>query len=435
MQGRSKPPRPDPVGESVAPTFSSEDPYIGREAPGWLGINVLRMPVPDDDVPDGGYGYFDEVVADVAAIRGGHIRQLGVCDLDWQHLTEGAVIPPPVELFTRAYTELTGNGRFLSLLIACLALEVKLVPTLFERGGGSALNPKGQSSSPQPVSDDVTVTWAAAFRGKPSWCSSLMVSSAAGWDGFYWDPAEVGGWLVSADKQAFQQVALSLYAEPVTEGGYMHEAARRKCIALLAYGHGVGAGLAALDSVVRSAFGHGLRKLVPYLECGNELDTYWQPSVADTSDSSSVARLVGRFHGCLAASVAQQWSGARFRLGELSSARSEEDWLRVSLVWLERACTDGLQDCVTLLNGIREQWRLASLGGPSSLWLSSMEASQFYWGQPEDFGELDAADLLHQVGFHYYLDQDREWNDGDPADYNGYGNLTNDSRLSFSEIR
>lgn len=110
------------------------------------------FPEPDLQIPrssaDSGdeYGYFDQVLRDIAHLRGTYFREGLSLDLTWNYLFLDQPVPQPAEMEARIRADnFAVLHRFwVAALIAALT-GTKLTPTVFIRGGGEGLGTMGRN--------------------------------------------------------------------------------------------------------------------------------------------------------------------------------------------------------------------------------------------------------------------------------------------------
>ncbi|MFZ5479296.1 MAG: hypothetical protein ACOZNI_21200 [Myxococcota bacterium] len=427
----------------------------------FLGINKGRYPHRDEDNVDT-FGRALEILADVARAGGGIIRQVENCDLLWSEIYPDDVIPSPKTIESRLTSgDFEDLASFTLLLLGCAVLDVQIVPTLFMLGGGSDAN-DDPTKAFEGVENATAIT-DALQSASPNHEVKAAVPTIKGWSSFYWDPDEVGvepeKISERRDKEAqklYQQFALNVYADGQTEyfmGEYNKSCARRKSLALAAFGAGIGTYFAELEKVL-AILGLDFTDVIPYIECGNEMEVCWLTKEPDDGTPSSAmdascttepdacsglfyadddlyygARELATFHAMLAGPVRLACPSARFRAAGLASATSEEEWCRRK-EWMYFAMGTGLSEVVSFWNGLGsdidclvdagefdeycftvEEYdgdRSEPQKGVNYWWLKSCFEADYYWPPLDSSLSFSAKKLVHQVGFHWY----HSWDDG-----------------------
>ena len=432
---------------------------------GWLGVDRARFPwhagergfdadvfaggaaYPEDQVneraaEDGtGYGYCDDVLADIAELRGSYFREGLSLDLTWNHLFLDEMIPVPATILEwmreDGYARL---HRLWRMVLVTAMTRTKLCPTVFIRGGGEGLNPDTHADA-DTVQNPTTgeglpsIRYGAVKDGRTAHHASAVIPSALGWDPWYWDEAEIGfsapssTW-VSTDDGTFtlanQRVALNVYngdeadpTIPASVGTYLGRVALRKSLALAAFGRALGEGLGILDSVL-TGLGYRLDHVIPHLEFGAEMDAQWAftgVTAASATDYPSEplfaesAREYARFHAVLAATIRVGWPGARFKTTELASAANDTQW-ELRTTWLGDALAVQLDREAQFLNSVATVYRfardmpdldLSTLGGtyPAAVdWYQEALAAGL--DLPPTDGRVTPSMLVQVTGIHYF---------------------------------
>ncbi len=402
-----------------------------------LGINKGIYPVdgyegPDVEPCDGTnadackVGWFQQILRDVAAAGGSVVRQVGDCDLVWNWMFESGdttrEIPEPAVLYRLLTVEApTSFHRFNMLMWACLRHGVRVQPTVFTLGGGSNLNDGHADGDAFPTVDGALLTYGDVRSVART--AGVIMPAAGGWASWYWDPSEIG---VEADgdvhtdvpyKHAFERYCLHVLSHDtdITDP-YMLEAARRKSLALIAFGAGVGEHLALWDKVL-AGFGLCITDIVPYVEIGNEMSVQWRTGEPGDDDFSRSARELATFHVCLAGPMHAACTKLRFSLAGIGAWGAPEPTVWQQRVdWFAEALAVGvlveLGHLVTVRQlrdlpiddpGLEDAW-------PEQVaWLETCEASGLcIWPPPLLDGGLDPASWFHHVNMHWFHSSDHQ---------------------------
>jgi len=350
------------------------------------------------------FGDPEDVVADIARMGGGTVRHINDPDLCWAHMFEADEdeIPAPDVLYEWLTDELYEPfSKFTAFLIICAINGVRVIPILFDAGGGSRLNNDtavyDDGSTNPPTNGDVS-------DGRPSHQPGIVVPAFQGWSSFYWNFGDC--WRLT-EQALYQRYALNVYMpddDPEMDQdavAYMQECARRKSLAIAAFGKGVGEYLAHLASVAAEYLDSDITDLIPYVEVANELDSFWRGG----TDS---AREAGRFLALLTGPIHEAFSDARFRFADLimhyaeDVENAEEDW-RADTEWLKEVLEVGLEEEVQRWN---DSFTIPNyLDDPDAwetftAWASSAQAAGFQW--PSENKTYRTRNLVHQVGFHHF---------------------------------
>ncbi|MFH1463646.1 MAG: hypothetical protein ABIO70_04595 [Pseudomonadota bacterium] len=279
---------PRGVVEVVTP-----DPRIGINNPS-LFFNDFSSADPDAR-DNQKYNYPPNVMFDLARLGVGTLRHIQEPDLAWIHLFSKAVpvaSPDGIRSF-RAYDNWRLFATFTYTVITCLYTGQRLIPLLFGYGGGSN----------NPV--------AAVDASKPSFQKHAYIPVDAGWDPWYWGFTGRASAAVT-----YQRYALNLWREDPGEGSYAQDCCYRKCLGLLTFADLVGEYLGLLSEAIEDCTGGAvtLTDIVPAVECGNEMDTFYNLTSHETQ--LAAAREFGRYHALLVGPILARGLGLRARLGE-----------------------------------------------------------------------------------------------------------------------
>lgn len=308
---------------------------VGGRACRQLGVNRPRLigPLNGDRTKADMYGEMFEVIDDLAALGCGLIRQPEGTDPIWANLfpyVEGsdvkiaeAVIPPPAEIYERLSAD--GYAAFHDFghaVIFCTAAGIRLIPTVFTYGGGGESD-RAEETLAKEEWDHLVYLRENGYAPARHQSEYLFVS-LAGWDPFYYDSSEIGssGNVMCASLGLGATPAVQTYHRYVllirsgSSDEFAEEVDRRKELAVTAFAQALGEYLARLEDALRGYWRGSLASVVPYLECGNEMDKHWLKS----DELEAGAYEYGRFHFLVAASVASAWPSAAIhgrRLGAL----------------------------------------------------------------------------------------------------------------------
>ncbi|MFH1467597.1 MAG: hypothetical protein ABIO70_24640 [Pseudomonadota bacterium] len=323
------------------------------------------------------YNYPPKVMFDLARIGVGTLRHIQEPDLAWLHLIgdDVPIVPPRQMCDLLSADNWSPFGRFLYTVITCLYTGQRIVPLIFGYGGGS--NVRNERAEP----------------GRPLFQKEAYIPARAGWDSWYWNLPSA---TLNPSARWYQRYALNLIPKSGPLADYHLECCYRKCLGLLTFADVVGEFLAQVDWVLKMyiAGTEGLTNLVPAVECGNEMDTFYDLTTSEKR--LSAAREFGRYHALLTGPIMAQGLGLRGRLGETFfyyPNSSSGDWA-LTLEWLRETITTGIHEEVGRWHEVVENpstdplWeRLASEAG--WLWWTTSHASY-------------ARDLVHEIGFHSF---------------------------------
>ncbi len=379
------------------------------------------------------YGWFYQALCDVAAAGGSIVRQFEGGDLVWNWMFESGdrrkEIPEPVALY-RLLTDDAGTTfeAFNLMMVACLLHGTRLQPTVFTLGGGSKLNDNMAETDAFPDTEhDLGVTFSQVRSVAPT--AGVILPAAGGWAAYYWDEGRVGvgaeGTAATAQsKRAFERYCLHVLSHDtdVTDP-YMLECARRKSLALVAFGAGLGEHLALWDRVL-AGFGLCVTEVVPYVELGNEMSVFWRTGEAGGAPFDNSARELACFITSLAGPMAQACPKLRFSAPGIAAWGPSDPavWQR-RVDWFRRVFTLGLGSELDHLNLVQERRAMDEddLGDAvdatiwdgthpeQAAWLETCEASGLcIWPPAVDEGGLDPRHWLHHVNMHWFHSSDRE---------------------------
>ncbi len=368
---------------------------------------------------------------------------------------DGKIVPPPAVILAQiGASSTTGSGYAClgfatQLVVRCLLLGLKVNLTPFNPGGGDGLNwviaVTGASAgadrdATSPLKDGTL--WASVAAGKPGWQSGVLVPSTAGWAGFYWDDADysfpaadTAG--ATSDIRAYEKVAVSVWPTGDTEAAvgrhprvqaapYRMECARRKSLAIAAFATGIGEWLAQIDGAFVSLGGGGgahpvtlrVYDVVAAIELGNEFNGFWPTGSSVTSTGETATEIAqgameaGRYCALVAGPIRNLLPKVRFRVTELSSWAIKDgvDDFATSCAWL--AAVVGAMDTeVAWWRAIQTSSPRAPVRGGEA-WKATCAAAGFHW-PPESHDHTDtlglsAADLVHELGYHWYHGKDHD---------------------------
>ncbi len=423
-----------------------------------LGVNRPRMVSPGDvdyDAKVAQYGDLFNVIGDLAAAGCGVIRQPEGVDPIWGYvfpyeaedptddaataarkamLRADAVIPPPADLYARLVADYyLAFAPFGLAVVACALAGVRIIPTVFTYGGGWRPTDEGvvdpaNGSDGQPNLKKINAHLSSAQSVRHQ--ARAVIVTEAGWDEFYWAETQIEPMLmtyqtVTPDALAYHQFALLI--RPGDDDEYADEVARRKQLAVAAFGQAFGEFLALIRPLIEGITGQPLGATIPYVECGNEMDVCWKKAAPDgtnTADTDGAAEY-GRFHFLVASSVAQGWTDARFMAAGLASYAARispedgtDEWL-TRLDWLHHACGPYLQQIGGRFEVYAEAVETRRSGGSKALlswltstthdfrysafdWANTCAAAGWFWPPEPPDTVLGHDRLLHAVSFHYY---------------------------------
>ncbi|RME23602.1 MAG: hypothetical protein D6798_13210 [Deltaproteobacteria bacterium] len=506
---------PDPLAQAAASTavnaaFGQPEPQVdlvdGGDPVAFMGINKGpyqaesdHRTVPGctkDDPVACQYGWWYQQVCDVAAARGSVIRQFDNCDLTWQWLQPVEAldpIPPPADLYALMTDEAPAVfWRFNLMVLSCLRYGTRIIPTLFTLDGGSDLNAQQSYFDPAGVLKSTTtvikrstnpdaryidVRYASPNRG-------VIIPWGAGWDPFYWDPEAEGKYPaigasptgesdyvdehkedVASHDLWFQQFCLNVMPPTYAAGGryraYWQEAARRKALAVAAFGLAIGEHLALWDRVL-AGFGMSITDVVPYLELGNEMTADWleglpwpEGGYLDTTGldvppdpalyphdefpwgynyAFNSALEAGYFMALLAAAAWTRCPKLRFSAPGIASGQPGKELFEDRVQWHRLAIVTGMQRALRDWGDVQavravvdagfDRGALDDSAADALAWLDTADQADFHlWPPPLDEGLPDIRCLMHHVNFHWFHFANRFEGDERPEFYEGEARL------------
>ncbi len=391
----------------------------------------------------------------------------------------GAVVPPPSEILQNIRVDPTtglGYGRLAfcaQLLHKCLFLGLKVNLTPFNRGGGDKLNwgvskptatlTASAATSPFRTSahpgGPYTTSWGDVRAGQPSWQSGMLIPGTDGWDPLYWDywdPAYAFPAAASADATSAAQhhelYAVNVWPTGDTVAGdgsypsdataYREECARRKSLAIAAFATGIGEWLAQFHLALGD-LGIGLEvyHVVAAIELGNELNGFW-PTGSPVTDAGSTSHVIaqgaaeaGRYCALIAGPIRNLLPKMRFRVAELASWHKDdagEDDFAEGVSWLGAV----VQAMDTEIGWWREIQTAAVPGAAVRAWTAACTLAGFSWPPASPLGidtlGLTAADLVHELGYHWYHGSDHNetgtFQDNTSGNYRLYADAARQAR-------
>jgi hypothetical protein len=346
-----------------------------------LGVNNLHISF-ISDAPDSNrqdmtaYNTPPGAMFDLAKVGVGTLRHFQEADLAWDkifHAREPIALPGEMRGMLSA-DEWAVLGRFAYTVITALYSGQQLVPLLFSYGGGEN-------------AFDGVVT---AFE-KPAFQSAAYAPSAAGWDKWYWDLGVGTG--EAALLRNYQRYALNLLRASGDDDAYTQQVVYRKCFGLLSFASAIADYFELLDQAIRSCSSGSacLLDVVPAIECGNEMNTFYKLEANHIDDA---AREMARYHALLSAPIMAKGLGLEARLGEAYFWIQEPAQWDRTVRWLRLTITLGLVEEL-------DRWWELSLDPESDPEWSAIAASrevQWEWWE----GVAQVRDLVHQVGFHWF---------------------------------
>lgn len=384
-----------------------------------LGLNNLHL---FSVLEEKRYGETWDIFADAMDAGCGILRHVNGAELEWAEIypavsvDDDPPIPPPANILDRIVNggTFTDLSRFTALFLACGVAGVRVVPTLFTRGGGAKIN-KVEREGLEDYTDALN-----GRRGKPKHEARAIVPTVPGWDGFYYDPGEIGFESSDPQEEVYQRFALNVYADGQFDYDmrtYAKECARRKALGIAAFATAIGEYAAILDSLSRSLFGGPITTVIPWFEIGNEMEGLW---LVDRSDDLLYegAREYGLFYALLASPIALACPAAKFAAAGLVSTPSDESWER-KFTWLSVALTTGVSEPLSRFNGMWSEIECVAragefddtcftygsspqLGSVDATWINTCVSAGFFFPPADAQLSLAVGSLVHQVGFHWY---------------------------------
>ena len=266
------------------------------------------------------YGLFWEMMRDMRKAGLGVASHFHAPDLAWYLLArfrrgyeytgeddEDAddLIPMPTELLEQLTEHRFWAFRCFTLFAICCKLYgMRAMPVLFDYGGGGRFN--GDTYRFETVQGYYSKS--RILDGMPTHQPGTSIPSGRGWDGWYY--LHGGAFEAAIAYEArirYQKFALNVWC-PDTESDYMQECARRKSLGVAAFAYAVGQFLDALDDALAAVGAQeSVTDLVPWLDLGNELNSYWgrDPDLPDEDDggTADIIYEAGRFSALLAGSI------------------------------------------------------------------------------------------------------------------------------------
>ncbi|MFH1469573.1 MAG: hypothetical protein ABIO70_34630 [Pseudomonadota bacterium] len=349
-----------------------------------IGVNNPALFFKADDPRDRGddydrtvdkYNYPPNVMFDLARLGVGTLRHIQEPDLAWLHLIGDDVpIAAPDDMRDMLpRLNWMAFGRFTYTVITCLYTGQRIIPLLFGYGGGSNV----------PRED--------VMPARPTFQKDPYIPVRAGWDEWYW-----GFTTHSSAAVTYQQYALNLFREDPGPGSYAQQCCYRKCLGLLTFADLIGEYLELLDRALRACSDGAvmLTDIVPAVECGNEMDTFYE--LTDLQNLHAAAQEFGRYHALLQGPIMARGLGLRARLGETffySPNTNTGGWYD-TLYWLRETITQGVVEEL-------DRWVSTVLAPEADpLWESLAEEAGWSWWTSA--GVSGPGDLVHEVGFHWF---------------------------------
>ena len=416
-------------------------------------------------------GTYIEMVADMARMGAGRIRRVRQCDIYWASLFPyggeaativqdnfdgyGALVPKPSTVLATLYADdHAALGWSTGLIVACLCMGVKVDLTPFNAGGGASQNfgegdAREHSDDLMPLdgNEDTGVVWASLYDYRPAWQAGLLVPSGEGWDPWYIEALDP---LADPRGYPYHQYVINVWpiseAEAVASGVAYDPntatCARRKCMGVLAFTSGIAAWLEKINLAFQT-LGFSLYEVVDTIELCNETTGFFYtagtpptPASIDLTLLGASVHEAGRYFALLAGPIRSKLRAMRFRteIGSWGADTTEgtapplPDQYASRLYWLENVLAKGIPDEVDRWHALAAERALWAAGG-------SVSAEAAAWFEDEVSGGLTlprsgtpawppvargipaAADLVHQVGTHWFHDSNVDTRNS-PAPWN-----------------
>ncbi len=333
------------------------------------------------------------VMFDLAKVGVGTLRHFQEADLAWDKIFHARVpIAHPGEMRGMlSVDEWAVLGRFTYTVITALYSGQQLVPLLFSYGGGEN-----------------------AFDGIKKLCRKAAFQSAAyapcavGWDEWYWLFEEgVGegigeGFGEAQLRRNYQRYALNLLRATGDDDAYTQQAVYRKCFGLMTFASVIADYLELLDQAIRSCSSGSacLLDVVPAIECGNEMNTFYK---LDANHIDDAAREMARYHALLAGPIMAKGLGLEARLGEAYFWLQERAQWDRTVRWLRLTITLGL------VEELDRWWECSLEPGSDPEWAAIAASREVQWEWWE--GVAQVRQLVHQVGFHWFAWSNESYRD------------------------
>ena len=341
-----------------------------------MSVNEAKLFPPSTD-GGGTYGDVFEAMEDMARVKAGLTRALQSFDLTWSALMPTGTIPRPRQIVDAlCEDDFLAFGHFTVLAIAWWlgGAKVAVVPRLF----------------------------ASAFNNTQYNNVVGLEVNDEGWDDWYWWFTTPGVAFPPSEDFLFQRYAVTVLWERWPDA-YQQECARRKALAVAAFGTAVGAYLDLLQRVFTDFLRMNIQTFIPILECGNEME-YQEWGKKGTA---RIGEEYGRFHALLAGPIRLVNGWARFRVAELLGTTKlvPDNPLAPSfsdrVAWLERVLNVGVEGEVQRWTDYYREFTRP--GTDASRWHQTCVEAGFSW-PPSSWPPLlpSSRELAHEVGLHWY---------------------------------
>jgi hypothetical protein len=333
------------------------------------------------------YGLFWEMMRDMLKAGLGVASHFHAPDLAWYLVarfrrgydgSEDDTIPMPTELLEQLTEHRFWAFRCFTLFAICCKLYgMRAMPVLFDYGGGARFNIDFTF-----VINGGEYTKSRLLEGRPEHQPGTSIPSGLGWDGWYYLLHGMEEAMASYSPQVrYQKFALNVWC-PDSESDYMQECARRKAMGVAAFAYAVGQYLDALDDAL-AAIGaeESVTDLVPWLDLGNELNSYWgrDPEVPaeDDGGTADIIYEAGRFSALLAGPIKLFQPSITMRFTDLHGHTPKFDW-ESNCRWLKYCIRDGVTEEVQRWKRFYRAFGLTVSGvpTPADVW-------DHYDGDPE----------------------------------------------------
>ncbi len=339
------------------------------------------------------YGLFWEMMRDMSKAGLGVASHFHAPDLAWYLLApfrrgheytgeddEDAddLIPMPTELLEQLTEHRFWAFRCFTLFAICCKLYgMRAMPVLFDYGGGARFNVDFDF-----VINGANYTKSRLLEGMPAHQPGTSIPSGLGWDGWYYLLHGMEEAMASYIPQVrYQKFALNVWC-PDSESDYMQECARRKALGVAAFAYAVGQYLDALDDALASIGAEeSVTDLVPWLDLGNELNSYWgrdpELPAEDDGGTAEIIYEAGRFSALLAGPIKLFQPSIKMRFTDLHGHTPKFDW-ESNCRWVKYCIRDGVTEEVQRWKRLFRAFGLAASGvpTPADVW-------DFYDGDPE----------------------------------------------------
>lgn len=438
--------------EPVELWLGVEDPL-----PSGLGVSQFDATGAPGGSTDSAVGTYAEVMADIAAMGGGIVRRFQECDLTWYALMPtisgfedgallGDTVPMPLDILSSLAPDSDAWARFDAIVATSILTGVRLSPTLFDDGGGGPLSQGGSSDKALP---GTTVTFADMDPAKPAWIAIVRAASSSGWDDFYWNdsredwPAACTAAITFAktpelidSAREFARYAIDAYFDDADSANYLAESARRKALALAAFGEAVARKIERWVQILTQLRIRPTDVFADF-EVSNENDYFYA-----TTDSGK--RAYATHHAYLVGPLLNL--GIPIRASELSSWAPTDDpsidvWDRTCKWWL--GALQSIPDVTAFLSSslltrvayagyLRHQPDSTVWPVPDIFRMNTIIQAGFAW--PHATSVLDGTAYVQQVGYHIFHCWNTSVGDEHPATWLGSADIAADAATFVTEV-